>query len=141
MSRALRWGLVLALAVAVTGCFPFKKKPPAAPAAAPAPPPPKPAVPLTLTVQTSSTVNPSESGRATPIVVRVYQLRSDVSFNAAPYEKLFDDAKGTLGQDLIGEPTSVTLRPSDQSTMSLMVAGDAKFVGVAACSRINFASR
>jgi type VI secretion system protein VasD len=91
-------------------------------------------VPLSLVVQTSATVNPGESGRANPIVVRVYQLKSDVAFRAAPYEKLFDDDKATLGQELI-ESTSVTLRPNDQAALSLMVSGEAKFLGIAAFYR------
>lgn len=135
-SRVLGCVLVLALAASVSGCgkIPgFKKPPPPQPGANPPPNLPAP-VPLTLTVQSSATVNPGETGRPSPIVVRVYQLKRDVAFRAAPYDKLFDDDKGTLGDDLV-ERMAVTLRPSDQSPMSLMVRADVRFIGVAAFYR------
>jgi type VI secretion system VasD/TssJ family lipoprotein len=48
---------------------------------------------------------------------------------------LYDDDKGALGSDLIGERFSVTLRPSDQTVLSLEVGADVRFIAVAAFYR------
>ena len=86
-------------------------------------------------VQTSATVNPGENGRPLPVVVRLYQLKSDAAFRAASYDRLYEDDKGTLGSDLVGERFSVTLRPSDQTVHTLEVGADVRFIGIAAFYR------
>jgi type VI secretion system protein VasD len=109
------------------------------PAAAPPPPPPpliKPArpLPINLTFQASATVNPSESGRPSPVVVRLYQLKNDAAFMAASYDRLYEDDEAVLKPDLV-EKTGVTLRPGDKTTMSLNFGDDVRFIGIAAFYR------
>jgi type VI secretion system protein VasD len=112
------------------------KKPPAAPAAPPPPtvmvkPPP---IPINLTFQASATVNPNDADRPSPVVVRVYQLKNDVAFKAASYDKLYEDDKAALGEDLI-ERHVMTLRPGAQSTVSVPFSQEIRFVGIVAFLR------
>jgi type VI secretion system protein VasD len=130
--------LVAVSIVLLAACklIPFKK-PPAAPP--PAPPPPTvvvkpPPIPINLTFQASATVNPNDADRPSPVVVRVYQLKSDVAFKAASYEKLYEDDKGVIGPDLI-EVHVMTLRPGAQSTVSIPFSQEIRFVGIAAFLR------
>ena len=112
-----------------------------------APPPPAPAPPsLTIaaapdaTVKTSMTfavsadVNPDATGRPSPVVVRVYQLKTDAAFNKAEFFALFDDDQKVLGQELITRD-EFTLAPSERRTLDVTLAGDARFVGAMAAFR------
>jgi type VI secretion system protein VasD len=100
----------LALLAALAGCSP------------PAPPPPT-VVKLTLTA--TKDVNPSSSGEASPIAVRVYQLDSTNAFDNAEFFPLFNDDKTALNKTLVerddyilapGATKTVTLKPKDQVT-------------------------
>ena len=95
--------------------------------------PPKPAR-TRLTVAATADTNPDANGRPSPVVVRVYQLKADVSFNAAEFFALFDDEMKVLGPDLIGR-NEYTVAPSERRTLELDVSADAKFVGVIAAYR------
>jgi len=95
--------------------------------------PPKPAR-TRLTVAASADTNPDASGRPSPVVVRIYQLKADTAFNAAEFFALFDDEMKVLGPDLIGR-SEYTLAPSERRTMEVDVSADAKFVGIIAAYR------
>ncbi len=63
-------------------------------------PPPKPA-PAALTIAASADTNPDDTGRPSPVVVRVYQLKADAAFAGAEFFPLFDDDQKVLGAELI----------------------------------------
>ena len=86
------------------------------------PPPPKapercPAQHVTVSLLASPKVNPTSGGEARPVVVRVYQLRSDVRLSNAPFEKLWHDDKATLGDDLV-KAEERTLYPRERADLS-----------------------
>lgn len=95
--------------------------------------PPKPAR-TRLTIAATADTNPDSSGRPSPVVVRLYQLKADTAFTAAEFFALFDDEMKVLGPDLIGR-TEYTLAPSERRTMELDVSADAHFVGIIAAYR------
>ena len=141
--RAVCRQLVVATAIVVAaGCLFGGKKPPVPqPPAMPTIPPivveaPKdpPKIPINLILKASQNINPSESNRPSPVVVRVYQLKDDVAFRAASYEKLFDDDVAVLGKDLV-QQSPFTLRPGDERTVSVPFSQDIRFVGIAAFFR------
>lgn len=45
--------------------------------------------------------NPDANNRPSPIVVRIYELKSVTAFNEADFFKLYDEEEATLGGDLI----------------------------------------
>jgi len=103
-------------------------------ACASAPPaPPKP-VKTRLTIAATADSNPDASGRPSPVVVRVYQLKADTAFSGAEFFALFDDEMKVLGPDLIGR-SEYLLAPSEKRTMELDVSADAHFVGIIAAYR------
>jgi type VI secretion system protein VasD len=109
--------------IAVPGCAKFRK---------PAPPPQPPAAHMTLAA--SADANPDPSGRPSPVVVRVYQLRGDAAFVGADFFGLFDDEQKALGPELISRAEYV-LTPSERRTVDVPVAADARYVGVIAAFR------
>jgi type VI secretion system protein VasD len=90
--------------------------------------PPKPAQ-VRLTIQASKDVNPDESKRPSPVIVRVFQLKVSDAFKAADFFPLYDDDQKLLAQDLI-KREEFQVRPGETLAVPLSVAGEAKFVGV-----------
>ena len=87
-----------------------------------------------LTLQVAADANPDPNNRPSPVVVRVYQLKGSDKFTSADYFELSDDAAKALGPDLI-KSEEHQLKPGENITVALSVAGDAKFVGVVAAFR------
>jgi len=82
----------------------------------------------------SADVNPDASGKPSPVVVRVYQLKGDAAFAMADFFSLFDDETKVLGPELIGREEYL-LTPAERRTVELVVPKTARFVGVIAAFR------
>ena len=87
-----------------------------------------------VALSASGDVNPDASGKPSPVVVRVYQLKADSAFTGADFFALFDDEMKVLGQDLINREEYV-LTPAEHRTVELVVPKTARFVGVIAAFR------
>lgn len=130
-----RPGLLMSVIAAAVVAMSCAKAPPPAPPPAPAPltiaaaPDAKVRLPMTLTA--TADANPNARGTPQPIVVRVYQLRSDQAFLKADQLELFDDEQKVLGQEFLGR-TEYLLAPGEKQTHEINFAGDAVYVGVAA---------
>jgi type VI secretion system protein VasD len=111
-----------------------------------APPPPLALPPLTIaapaetktkaamTLAASADTNPDATGRPSPVVVRVYQLKTDAAFKGAEFFALFDDDQKVLGPELISRDEFV-LAPSERRTIDVAVSRDTLFVGALAAFR------
>lgn len=76
-----------------------------------------PAQHVTVSVLASRRLNPTASGEPRSVVVRVYQLRSDVHLSNATFERLWHDDKATLGEDLV-KVDERTVYPGERSDVS-----------------------
>jgi type VI secretion system protein VasD len=79
----------------------------------------------------SGDVNPDNSGRASPVVVRLFQLRNDGEFATADFFSLYDKEKETLGASFISREEYV-LAPGETRTLELAVNPDARFIAALA---------
>jgi type VI secretion system protein VasD len=108
------------------------------PAPAPAPPPPAPVVldPVTLQVTLVATddVNPDARGRASPLSVRISELRSRSAFDAADFFSLYDREQATLGTELLSKEQYI-LRPGDTQGYTRKAQGETRFLAVVAAYR------
>jgi type VI secretion system protein VasD len=95
--------------------------------------PPKPAV-AKAQLSASADVNPDSSGRPSPVVVRVFQLRGDAEFTGAGFFALYDKEKETLGASLISREEYV-LQPGEQKMLELPLSREASFIGAIAAYR------
>ena len=86
--------------------------------------PPKP-VKTHIAVTATADVNPDSAGKAAPVVVRVYQLKSDVAFSSADFFALFDDDKKVLAGDLVARD-EFELSPGEQRMIK--ASGTERFV-------------
>lgn len=87
-----------------------------------------------MTIAASADANPDGTGRPSPVVVRVYQLRTDAAFTSADFFALYDDEQKVLGQELISRDEYV-LAPSESRVIDVAVSGDTRFVGAIAAFR------
>jgi type VI secretion system protein VasD len=99
----------------------------------PPPPPPPPGI-VELTISASADVNPDVEGRASPVIVRVYQLASAVKFENVDFFALFDKEQATLGADLLGRE-EVAVSPGEEKKLTINLKPDARSIGVAAAFR------
>ena len=95
---------------------------------------PKAAVKAPMTISASADVNPDANGRPSPIVVRIYQLKTDAAFTAADFFALFDDDKKVLGPELISRDEFM-LGPAERRTIEVTVATETRYVGAVAAFR------
>ena len=97
------------------------------------PPPPKPTV-VAATLQASANVNPDARKRASPLVVRIYELKSSAAFDAADFLSLYERDQATLAAEM-GAREEFTLRPGDSKPWEKTVGPDVRFIGVIAAFR------
>src|SRR5437867_11892150 len=80
-------------------------------------------------------VNPDRGGRASPIVVRVYELKSVAAFNSADFFSLFDKEQETLGGQLVGRE-EFQLQPAETRQYRRQLQPDSKLFGVVLAMRV-----
>jgi type VI secretion system protein VasD len=113
---------VLMCAFAVTAC----KSPP--------PPPPPPPTIVHIDVNAIEKVNPDRSGRPSPVLVRVYELKATAAFDSADFFTLYGKDQATLGGDLNAK-NEFLLKPGDSRSVEQVVQPGTKFVAVVAAYR------
>jgi type VI secretion system protein VasD len=86
------------------------------------------------TIKVDQAANPDLNGRASPVVVRVYELRSPAAFSGADFFSLFEKESETLAGDLVGRE-EYGLRPAETRPYRRQLQPDTKFIGVVAAFR------
>lgn len=97
--------------------------------------PPKPTpTEISGVVQASANINPSVSQRPSPLLVRVYELKSASAFNAADFVSLYQRDQAELGAEMVSRE-EFTLNPGDSRPWVKTAAAETRFVGVFAAYR------
>ena len=86
-------------------------------------------VPIQFSLHATASANPSVSGRASPVVVSVYELRNSASFLAADFFSLFRDDRNALGEDRISRQEYV-LQPGETRLVRKRSDLATRFIGV-----------
>lgn len=96
----------------------------------------KPIIPkvLTIDVLAAANLNPSTSGRPSPVVVRIYELKAAAPFESADFISLFDKDQATLGGDVIARDEFV-LSPGESMAIKRELDAESKFIAVMAAFR------
>jgi type VI secretion system protein VasD len=96
--------------------------------ATPAPKPPKPSM-VQANLQATASANPDLKKRASPLVVRVFELKSAAAFEAADFLSLYERDQATLTSEMVSREEFV-LRPGETRPWSKTVAGEVRYIGV-----------
>lgn len=91
---------------------------------------PKP-VPITGNLIAAGAVNPDITGRASPVAVKIYQLKSVGSFESSDFFALYTQPAAALGADLVSS-TEVTVRPGETKRFDQEIDPLTRFVGIVA---------
>lgn len=85
-----------------------------------------------LGFEASDDINPDASGRASPLVIRVYELRSVDTFRSAGFFDLYDEPEGVLDGDLLSMQ-EVILRPELVEKLPTMTLNEnTRYLGIVA---------
>ncbi len=69
-----------------------------------------------LKIEAGANVNPDATGRSSPLLVRIYQLKTLTGFNRSDFFSLYQDDNKALAADLV-QKEEFTLRPGDQRAL------------------------
>ncbi len=84
---------------------------------------------LDMRLTASADLNPDISGRPSPLVVRLYELKAPSVFENADFFSLYDYGKETLGPDYIALE-ELTLKPGEQLEMKLALQNETNYIAV-----------
>ncbi len=87
-----------------------------------------------IAMQSVDYLNPDASGRASPVVVTIYELSSDTAFKNAKYKQLATNPAIILGNKLI-DKKSVEIRPAEKTTITEAISSNTKYLGITAAFR------
>jgi type VI secretion system protein VasD len=92
---------------------------------------PKPPPPTTVSgaIQASPQLNPSVNQRPSPLLLRVYELKSPAAFGSADFMALYQSDQATLAADLVARDEFM-LQPGENRPYKKTLGADTKFIGV-----------
>ena len=119
----------------LSGCSSEPEKPaPEKPVTVAEPPPKAPPSTVQLHMLVSEQANPDLNGRPSPIVIRIYELKSLGKFEEADFYKLFENYDSYLGPELTGTE-QYHLKPGDVNIIKRTLSAETKYIGVLAAFR------
>jgi len=114
--------LAFVAAICVAGC------------ASPAPPPPPKPTTVAAVVSTATDVNPDAERRASPVMLRIYELSSRATFESADFVSLFERDAQVLAGDMVAHEEWV-MAPGETRHWNKKLPPETKFIGVTAAYR------
>ena len=111
--------VLLLTGIGLTGCFTKE--------------PPPPTVMLAKFL-TSGHLNPNADGEPSPVIVRLYELKSTGNFNNSDFFGLFDDDTNVLAEDLVARD-ELRFNPNETKTIQRELDPATRHIGVLAAFR------
>ena len=111
--------LIAALAFLVAGCARDKAPDPS---------------PVALELTASTAANPDRNDRPSPILVRVYELRSPGAFETADFFAMLEQDQAVLGGEMVNS-WEFQLDPGESTTLDATFQASSGFIGVFAAYR------
>ncbi len=84
---------------------------------------------LAGSIQASADLNPSVSQRPSPLLLRVYELKSAAGFNQADFMALYQSDTATLGADLVSREEFI-LQPGETRPYNKQLGPDTRILAV-----------
>lgn len=92
--------------------------------------PPKPLITeVEGTIKAATNLNPSLSKRPSPLLVRLYELKTASAFNNADFVSLYQRDQTELGADLVAREEFV-MNPGETRPIRRVAAPETRFIGV-----------
>lgn len=87
---------------------------------------------VALKLIAAADINPDDKGRPSPLVIRLYELKTPRQFERANFIDLFERAPAVLGADLVGKQVLKPLKPGEERKDKLVVNKETRYVGLVA---------
>lgn len=87
-----------------------------------------------ISVTAAADANPDAQGRASPVMLRVYELRSRAGFDGADFFSLYSADRQTLAADLAGKHEQI-VTPGASAEIRRAPAPDVRYIGIVAAFR------
>jgi type VI secretion system protein VasD len=87
-----------------------------------------------MTLAAGNQLNPNAQRRPSPVVVRVFDLKTPAGFDAANFDGLFERDRETLAADLVARDEFV-LNPGEARKLDRKLAPETKVLGIAVAFR------
>ena len=84
---------------------------------------------ISAALQATTSINPDARNRPSPVVIRVYELKTPAAFESADFFSLFDKDQATLGADMVVRE-EFTMRPGDSKNINRELKPDTRFIAV-----------
>lgn len=95
---------------------------------------PAPVSQVVYSLNATAQLNPDSSGRPSPVVLRLYELRSSGSFESAEFFALYSNEAKTLGQSLISRK-EMQIGPGEKREFIEKLQPGTRVIGVVAAFR------
>lgn len=118
VSRLLGIALVGSLLMSANGCSSAPKKP----------------KPMAISFDVQENVNPDIHGRPSPVVMRMFELKSNAAFDGIDFFSLYERDKESLGAEMLARE-EYPLRPGDKLKFDRLLQPDTRFIAVMAAFR------
>lgn len=121
MTQWLRQGILLFFLTALSACGedPPKEEPP---------PPPPPPTKVVIKLHADNDINPTQFGRPSPLVLRLYELKNAEAFTGADFYKLYNEEDAVLKADLLARQ-ELLIRPEQTLNIERTTEPDTRFIG------------
>ena len=122
MNLLLSWhgvGVALAAALFLAGCQP-KEVPPTM---------------FNATFQAADDINPASDGRASPLLLRVYTLRTLGGFEGADFFAIYENDATLLAADMTSPREDINILPGQTRSLNRKLSDDTRFVVLLAAYR------
>jgi len=81
------------------------------------------------TITAAGDLNPNLEGRPSPLVIRIYELKSIDAFQGSSFFKLYDTEAAALGADLLGRD-ELEVRPGERYEYKRTLNNESRYIGV-----------
>lgn len=90
---------------------------------------------LDLRLTAAADLNPDLSGRPSPLVVRLYELKSPAIFQNVDFFSLYEYDRESLGMDLV-KTEEILMTPGQQTEIRAALSEQTNYLGVMAAYRV-----
>ena len=86
---------------------------------------------ISLEVASLPNVNPDSSGRPSPLIIKMYEMRNDMAFRQGDFQTLFMEPMKVLGADLVAVDELLFV-PGEARTVEYVPMPETRYIGVLA---------
>lgn len=91
--------------------------------------------PLRFILQADDEINPNVNNEASPVVLRIYELKALNAFSQANLFELLDNDTAVLGADMVGK-REIEIKPGEKQAFERATPADTRYIGVIAGFRV-----